>query len=360
MLYSFRPRPKNLTNSEKTSTTSNLSQHRYLMIRRRSQQGTGNKLLPASSVKKDSSIASGCISTVDHSKMQCVSKGNALCNEHQYKLVTDWESEWYTCFHHFTNYKQQRRPQSWHTFKAIVSAAATEAAAELEESHLRQTELPKLLTGVKLTPRRPQNQQITTFCNLHHPQNSSTSLRVEKDSLNQSDSIQTPDPWLAKKTQCLSQNLLKSLVVSAISMPSAEIPTDTPDSTAAPNTHPRRNSWNNEYPRARPLYAKRERSKTKSAPLCMCSCLPTSKPETNQTTTYSYFSSDTDEQSTPSGGMGVSSALRAKKARELFNKPPPLLADSKPRSHWYEMRTPEFHTEARRNNDLIRNSCSCY
>lgn len=50
--------------------------------------------------------------------------------------------------------------------------------------------------------------------------------------------------------------------------------------------------------------------------------------------------------------------LKADKAKEVLSKPPPLYKpDPKPRSHWYEMRTPGFHREARRNNVLIRKSC---
>ena len=51
--------------------------------------------------------------------------------------------------------------------------------------------------------------------------------------------------------------------------------------------------------------------------------------------------------------------LRAEKTKEVLSKPPPLYKpDPKPRSNWYEMRTPDFHVEARRNNNLVRKSCN--
>ena len=51
--------------------------------------------------------------------------------------------------------------------------------------------------------------------------------------------------------------------------------------------------------------------------------------------------------------------LRAEKTKEVLSKPPPLYKpDPRPRSHWYERRTPDFHTEAKLNNDLIKRTCN--
>ena len=163
---------------------------------------------------------------------------------------------------------------------------------------------------------------------------------------------------------CPSMALSESLlVVSVPTMPCSGM--DSHNGISAPNTHSKRNSWYNEYlgTTLHRLYARRERNKTRSAPGSMCKNLP--KMQKHKTSVMIrpesspiILSSDADKsqrgiRKQPTKHMGNFSELRPKK---VFNKPRPLVIDRRPRSHLYEMRTPDFHIEARRNNDFIRKS----
>ena len=360
LLYICRPRPKKLTNSEKTTTTNNLSQHKYLRIRRQLRQETENQFLAIThndvDVEQVSSrgVAAG---------VECYDRQRAAPSV-PLKYVLR-KSNWHTLCHH---YQQQSVSQSCQSIKM------DKAATETEASHLRKSELSKLLTSIQLTPQVIENQQSNALSNLHHHQISPTSISGDKDSLCQSEDIQIPNfnSCTLKKcsSQCPPTALSESLVVSVLNMQSSGM--DFQSGITAPNTHPRRNSWYDEYLRATlyRLYARKERNKATSAPGSMCKSLPkmqkykTStmiRPESSPITIY--LSSDTGEnlrdiKKQPTKHVENLSELRAEKAREVFNKPPPLFIDARPRSHWYEMRTPKFHIEARRNNNFIRKSCT--
>ena len=51
--------------------------------------------------------------------------------------------------------------------------------------------------------------------------------------------------------------------------------------------------------------------------------------------------------------------LKLKRASELESQRKPFLdpINTRPRDHWYEMKCPQFHREARRNNEHLRMMC---
>jgi hypothetical protein len=91
--------------------------------------------------------------TAQHDKRQkCTSNPAASYSmQHQYKLVSDWDSQWHTLYHHFTTCHQHRYPSSYQA--GNVRAQAT--------SHLQpeSSDLPKLLTSTRLSLQVPPNQQ---------------------------------------------------------------------------------------------------------------------------------------------------------------------------------------------------------
>lgn len=278
-LYSCRPREKKATNSERTFTTSNLSQYKYLRAKRQLQQETENRL---TAIRTKSSVRSA---TATGERPRRTSTPALSCNEHQYKLVSDWESECHALCHHFTSYQQRRCPLICQSLKAAATATA---------SHLSEADLSKLLTNIQLSPSVVSNQQDTTFCHSQHAQSSSTSLSGEDDSNSQEKDI-APG---CNALQCLPMTFRESFMVSTINMPSTGVQKLGTQGSAAPNTDPVRTSWYNEYLRAtlHRLKAKRQRRKTKSAPWSSLSMLrhktSQQRPEFNPTS--SYFSSATE------------------------------------------------------------------
>lgn len=356
-----------MTNSEKTTTTRNLSQHKYLRIRRQLHQETENHFL---AIRRDDvinvkQVSSRCVATGENDRQRAAP--SVPFNKHQYAIMSDSENQWRTLYHHYTNYQRQSVSGSCRSTKVKDHRTAAKA----EPSHLRKPELSKLLTSIQLTPHAQviENQQSNPLSNLHRHQTSSTSISSDEDSLCRSGDIETPDfnSYTMKKCspQYSSMALSKSVVVSVPNIPCSGM--DPYNDIDAPNSHSMRNSLYNEYfeTTLHRLYARRERNKTRSAPGRMCKSLPIMqkhkasvmiRPESSPISLS--LDSDKSQRSIrkqPTKKMGMSE-LRAEKDREVYNKPHPLIINSRPRSHWYEMRTPEFHIEARRNNDFIRKS----
>lgn len=256
-----RPKPTKVTNSEKTSTTNNLSQHKYLKLKIQLQRETENTQTSASrDTKIQNQTAKRETSTLQERKHRGAI-ASAYDLKHQYKLVQDWESEWHALYHHYTTFHQQRyRPQSYQNLKT---------------SHLKGgfTDLPKLLTSTCLSPQVTANQQNASSCKSQHLQSSSksgsgTSSSSEEDPLCQSvnDDL-TPancDSLRASgmhSRQCLRMTCTDSCLMSTIYMSS---------NGRAASGDPIRTSWYNEYLRdtLQRMHARTrmERKTTKSAP----------------------------------------------------------------------------------------------
>ena len=163
-----RPRPRKVTNSEKTSTTNNLSQHKYLKLKRQMQHETENTLIATGDkqiINRDQPLRN-VVNAQDYRKQKCASNVSASHSvQHQYKLVSDFDSQWHSLYHHFTTYQQHRHPPS--AAGLYQGSARTEGTSHLKGS----SDLPKLLTSTRLSPRVPPNQQNTASCNYYsqHP-----------------------------------------------------------------------------------------------------------------------------------------------------------------------------------------------
>ena len=249
MTITCRPRPRKVTNSEKTSTTNNLSQHKYLKLKRQTQQDTDNKFITT----RDTDIQNQSVRSMTAPDIGQKGVPAASYNlQHQYKLVSGWESQWHALYHHFTSYHQQRYLSSYHNSKTATS-------------HLKSSDLPKLLTSTRLSPQVTANQQNFTLCNSqHHPQSSSTD---EENPLCHDQSLDiAPDNYDSCTLQGLPMTCTESLLVSTINMPSNGRAASNSTATADPI----RTSWYNEYLRAtlQRMHVRtlKERKKTRSAP----------------------------------------------------------------------------------------------
>lgn len=204
--------------------------------------------------------------------------------QHQYKLVSDWERQWHSLYHHFSTYNQHRYPSSY------------QGSLRATTSHLSQgSELPKLLTSTRLSPRVPANQQNTALCNLQHPHGSGTSgsssASSDEDPLCYDQSMDiTPDNNYCDGCNELHEQYrpmacTESFLTSTVYMSSNSRIAST------------RSSWYSEYLRAtlQRMHARtrNERKKTKSAPGgCVSMLMKDSKqrPQLITSTTITYFS----------------------------------------------------------------------
>ncbi len=299
-----RSRPRKVTNSEKTSTTNNLSQHKYQKLKRQLQGETDNTLISTGDAKfqnRNQPLTESTV-TAQHDKSQkCASNPAASYSmqHHQYKLVSDWDSQWHTLYHHFTTCHQHRYPSSYQAGSARAQAT----------SHLQpeSSDLPKLLTSTRLSLQVPPNQQNrpTALCNYsqHPPHTDSSAINDEfEDQLcyDQSQSVEsTPGNFdscsndnCTSHAHYLPMTCTDSLIMSRVYMSSA----DRAASTVTAGT--RRTSWYSEYLRAtlQRMHARsrnERRKKTKSAPGGSVSLLAKEskqKGELVTSTAITYFS----------------------------------------------------------------------
>ena len=251
-----------MTNSEKTSTTNNLSQHKYLKLKRQLQHEAGSTLIATGDTEfqnHDQSLRSAI--TQDRRQKCAFPNPASYSMQHQYKLVSDWDSQWHALYHHFTTYHQHRYPS--HCQSSAMTAT----------SHLKgPSDLPKLLTSTRLSPQVPANQQNTALCNSQHPPHGSATCSgasSKEDPLCYDQSVDiTPDDYDSCNDNCTSHYLpmtcTDSSVMSTVYMSS--------NSRAASimSADTRRTSWYNGYLRStlQRMHARtrNERKKTKSAP----------------------------------------------------------------------------------------------
>ena len=270
-----------MTNSEKTSTTNNLSQHKYLKLKRQLQHDTENTPIATRDTEFQTHDQSLRSETAHDRRQKCVSNPASYSLQHQYKLVSDWESQWHSLYHHFTTYHQHRYPSSYQSSRRATS-------------HLsRGSELPKLLTSTRLSPQVPANQQNTALCNLQHPHNSASSgsgVSSKEDPLCYDQSVDsTPDNCDSCNDKYELQYLpMTSFLTSTVYMSSSN------RAASTTNADTIKISWYNEYLRAtlQQMHAKtrNERKKTKSAPGGCISMLTKQRPELFTSTTITYFS----------------------------------------------------------------------
>lgn len=257
-----------MTNSEKTSTTNNLSQHKYPKLKRQLQHDeTDNALIAirdAGFQNRDHSLRS---TTAQDRRQKCASIPASSNVQHRYKLVSDWDSQWQAIYRHFTTCHQQRYPSSYQ------GSAAT--------SHLLNkgsSDLPNLLTSTRLTPQVPSNQRNAALCNYYPSQqrtshNSAISAASGANAsiedplcYDQSMDITPDDTCDSYNGDCMSDylpmNCTDPLIMSTVYMSSAA-------STTMADTN-KRTSWYSEYLRStlQRMHARtrNERKKTKSAP----------------------------------------------------------------------------------------------
>ena len=270
-----------MTNSEKTSTTNNLSQHKYLKLKRQMQHETDNTLIATGDkqiINRDQPLRN-VVNAQDYRKQKCASNVSASHSvQHQYKLVSDFDSQWHSLYHHFTTYQQHRHPPS--------AAGLYQGSARMKgTSHLKgSSDLPKLLTSTRLSPRVPPNQQNTASCNYYsqHPSPHINSSATSANFYNQGASS-NEDPLCydhavdiapdnnydsCSNDNCMSHCLpiayTDPLIMSTVYMSSAGGAASTMTSDT------RKTSWYNEYLRSslQRMHARtrNERKKTKSAP----------------------------------------------------------------------------------------------
>lgn len=299
-----RPRPRKVTNSEKTSTTNNLSQHKYLKLKRPLKDETDNTLISTGDTEfqnPNRPLKSVVITRQDKTGQRRASNPASYNMQHQYKLVSDWDSQWHTLYNHFTTYHQHRYLPS--SFQGSVVRAAT--------SHLQpeSSDLPKLLTSTRLSLQVPPNQQNAALCN--YPQHPSC---TDSSTMSASNDDEFEDPpcyddqsmditpggnfdSCSNNINCTSHYLpmtcTDSLIMSRVYMSSADRGT----STTTAGT--RRTSWYSEYLRStlQRMHARsrnERRKKTKSAPGGSVSMLTTEESRKRRelftSTTITYFS----------------------------------------------------------------------
>lgn len=251
-----------MTNSEKTSTTNNLSQHKYLKLKRQLQHEAGSTLIATGDTEFQNHDQYLRSTITQDGRQKCASSPALYRMQHQYKLVSDWDSQWHALYHHFTTYQQHRYPSHY------------QSSAMAATSHLKGSlDLPKLLTSTRLSPQVPANQQNAALCNSQHPHHSSgtsaSGASSEEDPLCYDQSVDiTPDNYNSCNDNCTSHYLpmtcTDSSIMSTVYMSS--------NSRAASimNADTRRTSWYNEYLRStlQRMHARtrNERKKTKSAP----------------------------------------------------------------------------------------------
>ena len=133
-----------MTNSEKTSTTNNLSQHKYLKLKRQLQHEADSTLIATGDTEFQNHDQSLRSTITQDRRQKCTSSPASYSMQHQYKLVSDWDSQWHALYHHFTTYQQHRYPSNY------------QSSAMVATSHLKgSSDLPKLLTSTRLSPQVP-------------------------------------------------------------------------------------------------------------------------------------------------------------------------------------------------------------
>ena len=351
-----------MTNSEKTKTTSNLSQHKYLMIKRQLQRETERKLWAT----RNSGITMNSTDATNYA--------GQFPGVHSYREMTNREGEWHTPYN-VTNHQQKSYPLSGQSLRAGTTFTTTAAVAAGSESDRKQSDLRKLLTSIQLTPQVPPNPQYSTLSNnLQYSQNSSTSLSCDEDSLSELVDIIAPDASSGSTKECSLQCVQMTLNESCDS--------DRPFTGRKSHGHTHnavdagKTPWYNHYylrDSMNGMHAKRNR--TKSAPSGRRTVILQNQRKTERRleTDFSplnitYLSSDMQRPSssrdskrplTQHGGVDTRGVRTEQKTGEVYNKKPSLFySDPVPRSRWYEMRTAEFHIEAKRNNDFVRKVCN--
>lgn len=289
-----------MTNSEKTSTTNNLSQHKYLKLKRQLQGETDNTLISTGDTEFQNHNRPQRSERQDKTRQRCASNPASYNTQHRYKLVSDWDNQWHTLYNHFTTCHQHRYPPS------ICQGSAMRAAT----SHLQSgsSDLPKLLTSTRLSLQVPPNQQNTVLCNYsqHPPCTDSSTMSASNDDEfedplcydNQSVDI-TPDDFDSRSNDinCTSHYLpmtrTDSLIMSRVYMSSAG------RGASITTAGTRRTSWYSEYLRStlQRMHARsrnERRKKTKSAPGGSVSMLTTEESKQRRelftSTTITYFS----------------------------------------------------------------------
>lgn len=355
-----------------------MSQHRYLMIKRQLQTETEGKLRAAGSHSAAGIYNNNYAPSfnIGASKTPGTSLTRGALSMHQYKLVSDWDSsdtQYDTgCSNHHD--QQQRSPPrtltSYQPCWRITNASATPTVADSKESHIRRSDLQKLLTSIRLTPQVPTNPgKVPALCDtFQFPQSSLTSLSSDNDSLSDSqlvDITHDSTSGVAKECslQCLQMTPLSDSSAVDLTLTGRQLFQGSPPDAIS------RSALYNEYLQECLHGIQTRRNRTKSAPGGSRSAAPNYKQGTTQETCspikITYLSSDTQTSNSRDNNK-FSSCRRTprnhgvgEKTRGMLNKPPSLFySDPVPRSRWYEMKTPEFHLQAKRNNDFVRKVCN--
>ena len=117
-------------------TTKNLSQHKYLLNKRKLQLETQAALDCKSNSNVSNEVTSNSEQSKPPSRLPAVtsrqSSSHACNSRDTYHNCSDWETEWYALYHHFTDYNKE---------------------CENNTSCVNHSYLTKLLTSIKLAPK---------------------------------------------------------------------------------------------------------------------------------------------------------------------------------------------------------------
>ena len=312
ILFLCRTRPRKVTNSEKTCTTSNLSQHKYLRNRHQLQQNDERGLLNG----RNKGIASPGI----------------FCGQY---LEPEWENEKFMLDVDSASYKQQRSQlMSYHTFAKLAASHGYRSNADLS----------KLLISAQLAPQVSAKEQSAALCNLQTLHSSATSHGSDEEPLSRLVDIVTREEdscdYQASSLNC------QSVIVSDA------------------HKFPLINTTDKKFPR-RSLRVFGEQITT-SAPECsnrsLSVVMPRSRSKHPLDKKIVFLSSENAKtsrvkkrhiSSLPCVTRSSRCEERTKEYHSQLTLPNPM-----PCSHWYEMKTPKFHIEAKRHNKFVRKVCN--
>ena len=317
-----------MTNSEKTYTTSNLSQHKYLRIKNQLEQGAENAL-PNCGEKGFATRARRLVPLSEN--YNHTQQNNVFYCQHVYKMESGWKDGELECILDFdsASYQQHKRQLSYHTFAKIAAS----------QGYTSKSDLPKLLINTQLEPRASASRQSATLNNLHDLHSPKSSLSSAEESLSRLMDIATPehDSCDDKISSLNNQPLIFS---EAHKLPII-------------SEKPRRSSANNGHLRA----ATRDERMTRNAPES------SNKMADPFYQKISYLSSEPGTsrvKNRQAMSITKSSGYESKRRDTPYHSQQSTLfkPDPRPCSRWYEMKTPKFHVEARRNNTFIRKICN--
>lgn len=267
--------PKKVTNSEKTTTTKHLSQHKYLLYKRKLNSETqaalklemscADVIQPTRVLPEDKKEQSD--------KLQEIPQQQHDRSKVGYRYGTDWEKDWFTMYRQFTNYSRQ-----------------SEAGAP----HVDHSYLTKLLTSVKVTPKLASryHNRHTTGENSHTKVSNGSKIHTDGTNGSKSHNIaldcetedsfpvepdsssQQHDQRKSAKREKVSTVMFSDSFISKVNLPPPCQPkrmlrqhTDSPPKLSA-------SSVNSKPPT---LNTKSSRRQTKSAPALSCKLPSTEK-----------------------------------------------------------------------------------